>query len=75
MITVDRIEEEIAVVDDNGRMINIPLSELPVGTKEGSLLVRKENGFALDLAAEKKARREMALLTKSVIKKSNSRLD
>lgn len=69
MITVDRIEEGIAVLDDNGKMINVPLYELPFGTKEGSLLVRTEKGFALDPVTEKILRSEMAQLTKSVLKK------
>lgn len=43
---VDRIEGDIAVCElENGKMINIPLSELPQGVKEGMAL----NGNEIDL--------------------------
>lgn len=36
---VDRIEGEIAVVEVEGRMIDLPLSALPAGLKEGDTLL------------------------------------
>jgi hypothetical protein len=38
MITVDRIEGTMAVVDVGGHRISLPVAELPPGTKEGDVL-------------------------------------
>lgn len=38
MIVVDRIENENAVLEIAGRMVDVPLSELPPGVKEGAHL-------------------------------------
>lgn len=36
MITVDRIEDDVAVLDlGDGRTVDVPLSLLPAGVKEG----------------------------------------
>ncbi len=69
MIYVDRIEEGIAVLEEDGRWFHLPVNTLPEGTKEGSLLVRTENGFALDPETEKKLRAEMAERTRRLFGK------
>lgn len=46
-IIVDRIEENIAVCEDNGNTVSLPLSSLPENTKEGHILVLTENGWQL----------------------------
>ncbi|MDP2304900.1 MAG: DUF3006 domain-containing protein [Pseudomonadota bacterium] len=38
MIVVDRIENETAVLEVGGRMMDVPISELPPGVKEGDRL-------------------------------------
>lgn len=54
---VDRIEGGIAVCEaDDRTMIDVPLSELPEGTREGTVL-RLENGrYAVDKAEEESRR-------------------
>jgi hypothetical protein len=42
MIVIDRIEGEVAVVELAGSTVDVPLSELPPGVKEGDRL-----GFVL----------------------------
>ena len=69
MIIVDRIEEGIAVAFDGDRRLNIQPEKLPAGTKEGSVLVRTAEGFALDPETEQRLRKEMAERTARLIKK------
>ena len=38
MIAVDRIEGEIAVLDVNGVLVDVPISKLPEGLSEGAQL-------------------------------------
>lgn len=38
MIVVDRIEGDVAVLEIGGRTVDVPLSELPAGVKEGDAL-------------------------------------
>ena len=46
MIIVDRIEEDIAVVYFGDEKVNIPISELPEGIHEGTVLKRTPDGLA-----------------------------
>jgi hypothetical protein len=49
MLIIDRFENGFAVVEDseNNAMLSIPLSELPAGAREGSVLKPTENGYTL----------------------------
>jgi hypothetical protein len=47
MIVIDRIENERAIVEIGGEMIEIPCSELPNGAKEGDVLVLSVNTEAV----------------------------
>ena len=38
MMIIDRFEGDFAVVETDNGMVNIPLSELPDGAKEGDVL-------------------------------------
>lgn len=38
MIVVDRIEGDVAVLEIGGRTVDVPLTELPSGVKEGDRL-------------------------------------
>lgn len=45
-LTIDRIEEEIAVLKSEGVTINLPVKKLPTGIKEGDVLhitISKDN--------------------------------
>lgn len=59
---VDRIEEGVAVMDnDLGEQIKVPLSRLPDGIRDGSVLERDENGiFTHNEDAEAQRRKEMS---------------
>lgn len=59
--SVDRIESELAVlVDDEGNSHTEPLTLLPCGVREGTVLRRTEQGFICDVD-EESARRSKAL--------------
>ncbi len=54
-LTVDRIEEKIAVCEEeNGKMLEINLEELPTGTKEGSIISKRDGTYYLEEEEEKK---------------------
>lgn len=51
---VDRIEEDIVVCEDRftGDFINIKLSILPEGIKEGTIIKYSNNGYIIDTILE-----------------------
>lgn len=55
-LTVDRIEEKIAVCEEEetGKMLEINLEELPTGTKEGSIISKRDGTYYLEEEEEKK---------------------
>ncbi len=69
-MVVDRIEGGFAVVEsEDGSHRNIPLDELPEGTREGSVLVKTEHGWELDLEEERRRREKAAELTRKIFGK------
>ena len=70
MMIVDRIESGKAVVlQQDGKVLNIDLENLPEGIQEGSVLKLTENGFQLDITTEKARRKTAAIRTKLLFKK------
>lgn len=53
---VDRIEEDIVVCEDRatGNLVNIKLSILPNGIKEGTIIKYSNNRYIIDTSLEKK---------------------
>ncbi len=68
-MTVDRIENGIAVIDEGGRRTDIPLSELPRGTREGSLLKRENGKLVLDTEREKALKEKLKKRTDALFKR------
>lgn len=69
--TVDRMEGDWAVLEDEGRkMSDVPLAQLPAGLREGDLLEHNGEGWTLrpDLR-ENRLARNRALLDKLKRKK------
>lgn len=54
-LVVDRIEDEIAVCENraNGVMINIQLSKLPEGVREGSVIKYFDGKYRIDSEKQK----------------------
>ncbi len=68
-MVVDRIEELTAVIEkQDGTLFELPLSELPPGVHESSVLVKNCEGYALDLLAEKERRANNASKTRLLFK-------
>lgn len=69
-LTVDRIEEGFAVLEkEDLSHENIPLTLLPEGTKEGSVLAFDGTTYSLDLDAESEARARIVAKQRSIFKK------
>lgn len=57
---VDRIESDIAVCEDeNLSIVNIPLSVLPKGAKEGSVILFNDGAYSLSLKDEEERRNKL----------------
>lgn len=58
---IDRIEKDYAICEQPGSqtMLPIPLSQLPVGIKEGTYLVLLDGAFQIDTQAEEIARQRI----------------
>jgi len=57
---VDRIEGGLAVCErEDGAFEDIPLCQLPKGVRDGSMLVREDGAWALDLRAERERRKRL----------------
>jgi len=59
---VDRIEGDIAVCEclESGDSLSVDVALLPVGTKEGDVLVRDVDGFVLDSEQTEGRRRRLS---------------
>lgn len=61
--SVDRVANGLAVLeDDAGISCTVPLADLPVGTKEGSILRLTDMGYVLDTAIENERRNKVLSL-------------
>lgn len=65
MLIVDRIEDDLAVIEETDvsgeiTMKKLPLDWLPEDVCEGDVLVRTKDGFSVDRAATAKRRRSAA---------------
>lgn len=66
--SVDRIEDGLAVLeDDAGVFFTVRIDDLPVDTKEGSVLRSTYTGFILDSAIENE-RRNKALSLQEMLR-------
>jgi hypothetical protein len=60
LLTVDRIENGIAVVETDSGHIQIPLSEFAEAVCEGDIIVSENGGYKTDKTATQKQREEIA---------------
>ena len=68
IFAVSRIENKVAVLEnDDGSLFEVSLSDLPVGTQEGSILRYTDKGeYFIDIEEEKRRRRSNFLLQESL---------
>lgn len=70
MYSVDRVEGAYAVLVGDVDDVSVPLTELPEGVKEGSVL-RLENGaYVLDSAEEQRQRNRILSLQEKLRRKN-----
>ena len=70
-LIVDRIEEGIAVLEkEDMTHIHINLSELPAGTKEGSVLTFDGTTYTLDADEEENRRKRILEMQNMIFKKA-----
>lgn len=56
MLIIDRIEDGIAVIENDSERLEIPICDLPLGAKEGNIIAKTESGFVI-LSDETELRR------------------
>ena len=68
--TVDRLEENLAILEnrENKEIIEIPLSFLPKGIKEGDILKLIENQFILDIEETNRVKTEIKNKFRNLLK-------
>jgi len=58
--TIDRIEGDTAVLEsDDGEVINIKLTDLPAGIKEGDILKFENNIYTIDEQRTKQGKKDI----------------
>lgn len=58
-LVVDQIIDDIAVLEDQGVITNIPVSELPSDIHDGSVLILDSNGYHVDIDLENEKRQDL----------------
>lgn len=69
MIIVERVEGGTAVLESDGKRLAVPLSELPSGVHEGSVLYKTANGYKTDENSEKKRRGQISAKRRRIFRK------
>lgn len=65
--TIDRFEEEFAVIEfDDRKVINILKNKIPKESKEGDVLKFEDNCITIDYNETEKRRKEIEELTKDL---------
>ena len=69
MMSIDRLEGDYAVCQENGMVFHILRELLPAGAKEGDLLRQGSSGYEIDYQGTQEAREETAALLKNLVKR------
>ncbi len=59
MIIIDRFEDDFAVCEIDGGMVDIKRSLLPSDAREGSIITEKGGRYVIDTAAENERRNRL----------------
>lgn len=62
MLIIDRIEDGIAVIEDENSRIEVPVSMLDDSVKEGDAVISENGVYVPDKSATEKRRREIQKL-------------
>ena len=69
MTIIDRFENNIAVLETDGGMIEIERSQLPENAREGDVITENNGLWSVDVPATEKRRSDMRELMKRLMKK------
>lgn len=69
MTIIDRLENNIAVLESDGVMTEIERSLLPENAREGDIITENNGVWSVDVEATEKRRAEMRELMKRLMKK------
>lgn len=58
-LVVDQIIDDIAVLEDQGVMVNVPVAELPDDIHDGSILILDSNGYHVDVELEQEKKEDL----------------
>lgn len=66
MLIIDRIEENVAVCEDENSMRNIPIDLIEAGAKEGDVIINKNGLYFIDIELTKKRKNEIEAMMKGM---------
>ena len=69
MTIIDRFENNKAVLEIDGGMIEIERSQLPENAREGDVIIENDGIWSVDVPATEKRRSDMRELMKRLMKK------
>ena len=68
--SIDRIEENIAVCeDDDGNVLKLSVDDLPPEIREGDIIEKTESGFIIDADETQLRRKKMAEMQRNIFGK------
>ncbi len=70
-MVIDRIEGDFAVVENEGIMLDIPLSQLPCDVKEGDIVTFSNGVYIVDNKTADEQRAEISVRLDKLFKRKN----
>lgn len=68
-MVIDRIENGYAVIENEGIMLDIPLSQLPDNIREGDVLTYADGEYIVDSKASEERREEISARLENLFKR------
>lgn len=65
---IDRIEEDFAVIECDGEMLNIKLNILPEGVKSGDVLTKSDGNFIINQQEQQTRQQKILKLQQDLFK-------
>lgn len=69
MTVIDRFENNVAVLETDGGMIEVDRSQIPENAREGDVLTENNGVWTVDIPATEKRRADMREIMKRLMKK------
>lgn len=69
MTVIDRFENNMAVLETDGGMVEVDRSQIPENAREGDVLTENNGVWSVDVSATEKRRADMREIMKRLMKK------